>query len=98
MIIDNSPEAIRGWRIDQLLTSDLFGLPTARPPDLERLLLDRKKLLSKPKLTKADKNRLAELEKKIGVIPDGETAEDVKTRQRFDRTLDALEKQLEKGS
>ena len=98
VIIDNSPEAIRGWRIDQLLTSDLFGLPTARPPDLERLLLDRKKLLSKPKLTKADKNRLAELEKKIGVIPDGETAEDVKTRQRFDRTLDALEKQLEKGS
>jgi len=95
VVIDNSPDAIRGWRIDQLLTSDLFGLPTARPPDLEPLLLERKKLLSKSRLTKADKSRLAELEKKIGVIPDGETAEDVKTRQLLDRTLDALEKQLE---
>ena len=95
VLIDNSPEAIRGWRIDQLLTSDLFGLPTARPPDLERLLLERKKLLAKSRLTKADKSKLAELEKKIGVIPDGETAEDVKTRQLLDRTLDALEKQLE---
>ena len=98
VVIDNSPEAIRGWRIDQLLTSDLFGFATARPPELEPLLLERKKLLSKSRLTKADKRRLSELEKRIGVIPDGETAEDAKTRQRLDRTLDALEKQLEKGS
>jgi energy-coupling factor transporter ATP-binding protein EcfA2 len=98
VVIDNSPEAIRGWRIDQLLTSDLFGFATARPPELEPLLLERKRLLAKSRLTKADKIRLSELEKKIGVIPDGETADDAKTRQRLDRTLDALEKQLEKGS
>ena len=76
----------------------MFGFATARPPELEPLLLERKKLLSKSRLTKADRGRLSQLEKKIGVIPDGETAEDAKTRQLLDRTLDALEKQLEKGS
>ena len=33
VVIENHPETIRGWRIDQVLTSDLFDLPTARPPD-----------------------------------------------------------------
>jgi hypothetical protein len=32
VVIDNDVETVRGWRIDQLLTSDLFGLPSARPP------------------------------------------------------------------
>ena len=98
VIIDNSPEAIRGWRIDQLLTSDLFGLTTARPPDLEKLLVDRKKLLSKAKLTKKDRETLAALEEKIGKLPGGETLEDAKRMDLLDRTLDALEKQLEKKS
>jgi energy-coupling factor transporter ATP-binding protein EcfA2 len=98
VIIDNSPEAIRGWRIDQLLTSDLFGLPTARPPELEKLLLDRKKLLSKARLTKRDREKLAALEEKIGKLPGGETLEDAKRMELMDRTLDALEKQLEKKS
>ena len=36
VVIENNPESIRGWRIDQILTSDLFGLETARPPDIEK--------------------------------------------------------------
>lgn len=96
VVIDNSPEAIRGWRIDQLLTSDLFGLPTARPPELEKLLLDRKRLLSKARLTKKDREKLAALEEKIGKLPGGETFADAKRMDLLDRTLDALEKQLEK--
>src|SRR5262249_20242655 len=27
VVIENHPETIRGWRVDQILTSDLFGLP-----------------------------------------------------------------------
>ena len=37
VVIENHPETIRGWRIDQVLTSNLFGLETARPPDVEKL-------------------------------------------------------------
>ena len=38
VVIDNDFEAIRGWRVDQILTSDLFDLPTARPPEFDAML------------------------------------------------------------
>ena len=47
VVIENDPETIRGWRVDQILTSELFGLETARPPDMEKLLIRRKELLTK---------------------------------------------------
>lgn len=73
VVIDNDVESIRGWRVDQILTSDLFGLETARPPQLEELLKERTALLSKPRLTQRDKTRLNELESMIGPLPTGET-------------------------
>lgn len=95
VVIENNPASIRGWRVDQLLTSDLFGLKTARPPDLEPSLIERKKLLSKSRLTSRDKTRLKQLEKEIGVLPDGETSDDARRNELLDRTLDALQRQLE---
>jgi hypothetical protein len=74
VVIDNDVEAIRGWRVDQILTSDLFDLESARPPQLDALLAERTELLSKPRLTQRDRRRLAELESKIGPLPAGETA------------------------
>jgi energy-coupling factor transporter ATP-binding protein EcfA2 len=74
--IDNHPERLRNWRVDQILTSELFGLETTRPPQIEEPLKERREILSKAKLTKADEKRLAELEKAIGDLPAGETAED----------------------
>ncbi|MFY0562315.1 AAA family ATPase [Archangium lansingense] len=73
VVIDNDVESIRGWRVDQILTSDLFGLETARPPQVEALLKERTALLSKPRLAPKDKARLRELESKIGPLPTGET-------------------------
>ncbi len=73
VVIDNDVESIRGWRVDQILTSDLFGLETARPPQIEELLKERTALLSKPRLTTKDKARLRELESAIGPLPTGET-------------------------
>jgi energy-coupling factor transporter ATP-binding protein EcfA2 len=73
VVIDNDVESIRGWRVDQILTSDLFGLETARPPQVEELLKERTVLLSKPHLTPKDEARLRELETAIGPLPTGET-------------------------
>jgi predicted ATP-binding protein involved in virulence len=77
VVIDNDVEAIRGWRIDQVLTSDLFGLETARPPKFDTLLAERRKLLGKAKLTKKDEARLKKLEAEIGDLPVGETPDDI---------------------
>jgi hypothetical protein len=73
VVIDNDVESIRGWRVDQILTSDLFGLETARPPQIEQLLKERTALLARPRLTPRDKARLRELEAAIGPLPTGET-------------------------
>jgi predicted ATPase len=74
VVIENDVDVIRNWRVDQILTSDLFGLPSARPPELDKPLARRKELLAKPKLTKAEKAELARLEETIGTLPTGETA------------------------
>jgi predicted ATP-binding protein involved in virulence len=86
VVIDNDVENIRGWRIDQILTSDLYGLETARPPDMEEDLKRRKKLLTKNRLTKAEKKEVEELEKKIGFLPGGETGKEAS------KMIDLLEK------
>jgi predicted ATP-binding protein involved in virulence len=92
VVIDNSPQAIRGWRLDQILTSDLFGLPSARGPEMEKLLEQRTKLLSQPELSKADKKKLEELERKIGFLPVGETADEAKTSELLAKALENVQR------
>jgi predicted ATP-binding protein involved in virulence len=90
VVIDNDARTIRGWRIDQVLTSDLFGLPSARPPELDEPLARRKALLSKAELSEEDRRELAELEKRIGELPSGETAEQAQTLALLQESLDLL--------
>lgn len=91
VVIDNDVEAIANWRVDQILTSDLFGLESARPPQLDPLLQERTRLLSKSKLSKRDKERLAQLEEQMGDLPVGETWEDLKAMDIIRRAAQLLE-------
>jgi energy-coupling factor transporter ATP-binding protein EcfA2 len=75
VVIDNDVDAIRGWRVDQILTSELFDLPTARPAEFDRDLKRRTELLSKARLTKADRKELTEIDSRLGQLPAGETAD-----------------------
>ena len=98
VIIDNEVDNIRNWRVDQILTSDLFGLETARPPQVEALLLERKALLTKPKQTAADKRRLTELDAQIGELPMGETTKEIEDRQKMLSLLESLAKERKPAS
>jgi hypothetical protein len=93
VVIDNDVKDIHGWRVDQILTSDLFGLESARPPQLEPLLAERTKILSKSKLTKKDKARLEEIEAEIGALPTGETPEDMEAMDVIRRAAKHLKAQ-----
>ncbi len=85
VVIDNDPEIIRSWRLDQLLTSDLFT--TSRGPISPRNSLvqekidERRQILSKAKLTKSDKQRLGEITEEIDMVPVSETSEHKKVQQ-----------------
>lgn len=95
--IINDVEDIKNWRVDQILTSDLFGLESARPPQIEGLLKRREELLSRPKLSKKAQKDLAEIEAKIGDLPTGESREERDLMRRMDATLKRLEGRRGRG-
>jgi AAA domain, putative AbiEii toxin, Type IV TA system len=91
VVIDNDPEVLENWRVDQILTSELFGLESARPPQIEAPLKERRALLAKAKLTARDRVRLAELEARIGELPAGESAEDRRAMELIRRAAEKLQ-------
>jgi predicted ATP-binding protein involved in virulence len=97
VVVDNDLDTIRGWRIDQILTSDLFGLPSARPPQFDRLLERRKEILTQSELTEADERELAELEARIGPLPVGESAEQARALSAIRETIELLQQNQRKA-
>lgn len=91
VVIDNNPQSVLGWRIDQILTS-LFGLEGGRSVEIEELQKQRRKLLSKAKLTKADKGKLKKLESQMGDLPVAETPEDIEAMDIIRQAAKSLKK------
>jgi energy-coupling factor transporter ATP-binding protein EcfA2 len=77
VVIDNDPEIIDNWRVEQVLSS-VFELPSPHSPEIEPLIERRRKLLAKPKLTAKDERELKKLEAQIGTIPTAESPEDIR--------------------
>jgi len=73
VLIENDPEVVRGWRVDQLLTSDLFGLPSARPPGYTPMLERRGELVEKSSRSAAEATELASIDASLAEMPEGET-------------------------
>ncbi len=89
--IHNDMEPVGNLRVDQILTSDLYGLESARPPQLDDLLEERQELLSKSELADRDEERLAEIEQEIGDLPSGETKEQREAMDFIKGVADRLE-------
>ncbi len=81
VIIENETETIRTWRIDQILTSDIFGLSSARSEDVEKLLVERRALLVKPGMDSQDETKLQQIEKQLGRVPVAETHENLEAME-----------------
>lgn len=88
VVIDNDVETVRGWRVDQVLTSDLFGLKTARPPQYDELIAQRNAILDKPSLDAQDRAVLDRIE---AALPAGERPEDLKAMEIIQRAAAKLE-------
>lgn len=75
VVIDNNPLSVLGWRADQILAS-LFEV-SGRSVEIEELQKQRRKILSKAKLTQTDKRNLKDIESKMGYLPTAEAPEDI---------------------
>jgi len=91
VVIDNDPEIIDNWRVDQVLTS-IFEIPSVRPVKIEPWLNRRREILSQPHLSESDRIELKGLEGKIGSLPTAETPEDIKAMDIIRRAAKLLEK------
>jgi predicted ATP-binding protein involved in virulence len=90
VVIDNNPEVIENWRVEQVLTS-VFELPSTLPADIEPLIQRRHAILGKSSLSKKDKLELKELETKIGNLPTSESAADIRAMDIIQKAAKLLE-------
>ena len=75
-VILNDPSVIKEWRLDQVITSDLFDLASARPHEVEKLLNRRRQLAEKGARSVEEQQELAALDGKVGELPTAESPAD----------------------
>ena len=75
VIIRDDHELVSTWRADQILASDLFGIPT-RGEQIEQLREERNTLLSMANPSQSDEDRLRLLRKELDELATAEAAED----------------------
>ncbi len=93
VMIDNRAETVKGWRLDQIVASDLFENIGTRDPKTEELLEQRKSILTKPRLSAEDKSALLKLDEQIGSLPFGESVEQAKAVEIIERAAKKLQGQ-----
>lgn len=76
IVADKNIMNIHNYRIDQVLASKYFEFKNTRPPNIDSFMSKREKILSKIKISKKDIQTLKQLEKKTGLLPNGETLQD----------------------
>lgn len=65
VLIENRPHVVKSWRVDQILTSELFGVKNVRDKETEELFKEKYKLVNKKTLNEAEKFRLDEIDRKL---------------------------------
>jgi predicted ATP-binding protein involved in virulence len=93
--IDNEISSVQNWRLDQILTSDLFGVDSARGNEAEKKLEERKGLLGKKSLSKEEKMRLDELNTFANKPPTAYSPEDIEAMSIVQEAAAYYKKQKE---
>lgn len=89
--IINEPVDIDGWRYDQILTSQFFGLKTAR--GLYGNLLDKRStLIAKKKLTPNDRKELETIDLQLSQFPSGENQKQIEEQKIIDQIISDFKK------
>jgi AAA domain, putative AbiEii toxin, Type IV TA system/AAA domain len=93
-------ESVRGWRVDQILMSDLFGLTETRDEETEKLLRRHGELVARrtwTELSQSEREELTRLEEALSerLTAPGETVQERERQAEMaayvDRTLKELE-------
>jgi hypothetical protein len=91
--------SVQGWRAHQILTSDLFGLPTTLPPQSERKLERLDELEGQSTLSEEEQEELGALRREIEalLLSPGETERERELYGRLQRMILKAESLLAQG-
>lgn len=90
--IENEPRTVAGWRLDEVITSDLFGLETPFSPDVERLLDEQRELGAVAHRSPKQEARLRELDQQLRDLPQERDERDSRAMEIIRRAAAHLEK------
>ena len=89
--IINDPDLVQGWRLDQLITSELFDLPSARSPEVEEMRARYRFLIGKRDLSNNEQEELDELQRREQDLPIANSPEEEKAMEIILRAAKRLE-------
>lgn len=92
VVIDNSPDEVKGWRIDQILTSDLFELSSSKSVSFEEMRNEKTRILLKDKLTDSDNKVIEFLNKKLNIGPVFSSKEGIDAEELIKKAAELLKK------
>jgi hypothetical protein len=89
VVIDQDIKSVRSWRLDQILSSDLFGVGS-RSLEIETLMEERRKLIQKDNLSSKERSRLEELNSIEYNLPTAESKTDLEAMEVIRKAADYL--------
>jgi predicted ATPase len=89
-VVDAENHAIFNWRIDHVLASKYFDLPSTRPKALDEYMDLRKSILSQAVISPQQEGQLAAMADKYGTLPTGETIEEIEMQITLNRLTENL--------
>lgn len=89
-VVDADNYAIANWRIDHVLASKYFDLPSTRPKALDVYMELRKSILSQAVISPEDKQRLEEMADEFGTLPTGETIEEIEMQITLNQFIEKV--------
>lgn len=81
VIIDNDTKSVHNWRLDQIMSSDLFGGISTRNDDVEEMLKRRNELLNISSPSESEQKELEELNAEADEIPFAENKVDMEAKE-----------------
>jgi energy-coupling factor transporter ATP-binding protein EcfA2 len=95
VVIDQNTDNVRNWRIDQILSSELFELP-ARNQEVEEKLERRRALIGQAQLSPAEQQELDALNAFAETLPYAESELDIRARNIVREAAAMLQKRQAK--
>lgn len=84
------PKGVEGWRVDQILTSELFDLKSARGEKYDQLEERRQELIRIPERTPVAEKELKLIDRKLNKLPTADTQQERETQDLLEEILSNL--------